>query len=676
MEMVTARVSKLKRVSGNEWIGCCPAHDDNNPSWGFNDLTGLHNCHSCSFGGNAVTLAKFWNQDPSPFYSTEYQRGTGNIAEKVPVVVEPPDAPHEKPEKPPLNLPSYDKLEDWDLVPLPDEKVRKNWNMEAVSELQLYWSRKYRGLVFLILDSGDNFIGAYLHKPEIGNTRFTVGVKSQVYPQHLLKNYSPKKPLIIVEGLPDVVTARSWGFQATSGTAGSGSVPKDLSCYEPWNHPEKRNKQYMGTDEPTVWSVSNPVIIPFDNDKSGREGAEKLAKALKMRFPNMVVLVCDWRKLGKKYKAGADITDIEHSDFITLIEKAPEWKLTMIGGLEIMRGRDYQSKEPEPIEFIIEHLLPMNFNTLLGGETGSNKSYFSMQKAMCIANNESQFLGFKILKKNLKVFYIDTEIGKQLMHNRYCDILQNFKPWVGGDRFDMASFKGSDNLWGDIDKAVSILKPDYVVIDCLYNVNQWGGDLGKAPDMTKITTAMQSLRSKHDTTVEAIAHFVKGGSDRGLDMNRIAGSAVLQNWVQHCLCIIKVPTDKNLRFFQITKARTSDFPEDVFALEWHSKEQWLTKRAIVSNPTPYLMSQEKIDTMYALVGNIRERADDEGFFGTEMALNAGSELDMSRATVHRKLINAVTAGLIADEGHGKWRLTGLRTIEFDKYESDEEDDSE
>jgi hypothetical protein len=159
-------------------------------------------------------------------------------------------------------------------------------------------------------------------------------------------------------------------------------------------------------------------------------------------------------------------------------------------------------------------------------------------------------------------------------------------------------------------------------------------------------------------------------------MNRIAGSAVLQNWVQHCLCIIKVPTDKNLRFFQITKARTSDFPEDVFALEWHSKEQWLTKRAIVSNPTPYLMSQEKIDTMYALVGNIRERADDEGFFGTEMALNAGSELDMSRATVHRKLINAVTAGLIADEGHGKWRLTGLRTIEFDKYESDEEDDSE
>jgi DNA-binding IclR family transcriptional regulator len=59
-----------------------------------------------------------------------------------------------------------------------------------------------------------------------------------------------------------------------------------------------------------------------------------------------------------------------------------------------------------------------------------------------------------------------------------------------------------------------------------------------------------------------------------------------------------------------------------------------------------------------------------------MALNAGVELEISRATVHRQLNSAVTAGLITDEGHGKWRLTGLRTIEFDKYESDEEDDSE
>jgi len=47
-------------------------------------------------------------------------------------------------------------------------------------------------------------------------------------------------------------------------------------------------------------------------------------------------------------------------------------------------------------------------------------------------------------------------------------------------------------------------------------------------------------------------------------------------------------------------------------------------------------------------------------------------LEISRSTTRRHLKSAVTAGLVADEGHGKWRLTGLRTIEFDNYESDEE----
>ena len=291
-EMVLARVSKLKLSSGYEYIGCCPAHDDVNPSWGINMRTGLHNCHSCSFGGNAVILAKHWSLNPKPFYSADYQNGSSGFAEQVRVVVEPPVKSGEEQEKPPLNLPSYDKIEDWDLVPLPEEKVRKNWNLDALNELQVHWSQKYRGLAFLVLDSDYEFIGCYLHKPEIGNTRFTVGVRSQIYPQFLLKNYSPLKPLIVVEGLPDVVTARSWGFQAVSGTAGAGSVPRDLSAYEPWNH-----SATASLNESDVWSVSNPVIIAFDFDRQGREGAEKLAKALKKKFPNMVVYVCDWRKI-------------------------------------------------------------------------------------------------------------------------------------------------------------------------------------------------------------------------------------------------------------------------------------------------------------------------------------------------------------------------------------------
>ena len=668
MEMVKARVSKLKRVSGNEWIGCCPAHDDQKPSWGFNELTALHNCHSCSFGGNAVVLAKHFNEDPKPFYSADYQSGTGSLVEKVPVVVEPPDAPHDKPKKPPSKPLSYDKVEDWDLVPLPDEKMRQNWNVEAVSELQVHWSKKYGGLVFLVLDSDYEFIGAYIHKPEKGNTRFTVGVKSQVYPIFLFKDYSPLKPLFLVEGLVDVPTLRAKGHQVGSFTAGAMSTPRDLSWLEPWNHTAT-----AGVNESTVWGVTNPVIICYDNDETGRKGAVKQALALKKRFPNMTVLVCDWGKLPASLPAGCDVTDIDHGQFQDLIKSAVPYRLKKIGGFEVMSGTEYQDLEPEPIEFIIEHLLPMNFNTITAGETGANKSWYAMQKAMSIANNESQFLGFKILKKNLKVLYIDTEIGKQLMHNRYKELLKNFKPWNGGSRFTMMSMDGStDNLWADIDEAVAILKPDYVVIDCLYNVNQWGGDLGKAPDMTKITTALSRLRSKFNITVESIAHFIKGLKESGLDSTRVAGSQALQNWVQHMILIINVPTDDALRFMKIAKARTAHYPRDTFALEWHHKDQWLTMRGIVEDPTKYLMSLDEVNKMYGLIANIRERVDKDGFFPTEMAYNAGDELEISRSTTRRHLKSAVTAGLVADEGYGKWRLTGLQTIEFDKYESDEE----
>ena len=78
LELMSAHISKLKRAGKNEWIGCCPAHDDKKPSWGCNELTGLHKCHSCGFRGNAVILAKHLNLDPKPFYSSDYQNGSVN----------------------------------------------------------------------------------------------------------------------------------------------------------------------------------------------------------------------------------------------------------------------------------------------------------------------------------------------------------------------------------------------------------------------------------------------------------------------------------------------------------------------------------------------------------------------------------------------------------------------
>ena len=45
---------------------------------------------------------------------------------------------------------------------------------------------------------------------------------------------------------------------------------------------------------------------------------------------------------------------------------------------EIIKGVDALSEEVSPAEWIIETLLPENFQTILAGTTGSNKSIYAM----------------------------------------------------------------------------------------------------------------------------------------------------------------------------------------------------------------------------------------------------------------------------------------------------------
>lgn len=44
--------------SGGEVRGCCPFHDDKNPSFSANIETGQAYCHGCGWKGNTFTFAK------------------------------------------------------------------------------------------------------------------------------------------------------------------------------------------------------------------------------------------------------------------------------------------------------------------------------------------------------------------------------------------------------------------------------------------------------------------------------------------------------------------------------------------------------------------------------------------------------------------------------------------
>ena len=48
---------RLKK-SGKNWIGCCPFHEDKNPSFSLNPESELWYCHACGIGGDILTFVE------------------------------------------------------------------------------------------------------------------------------------------------------------------------------------------------------------------------------------------------------------------------------------------------------------------------------------------------------------------------------------------------------------------------------------------------------------------------------------------------------------------------------------------------------------------------------------------------------------------------------------------
>ena len=72
-------VGKFKITqNGRQATGLCPFHDDTHQSLGFNEL-GLYNCFTCGAKGNAISMAKYFNENPRPFYSDDYKKPNGLI---------------------------------------------------------------------------------------------------------------------------------------------------------------------------------------------------------------------------------------------------------------------------------------------------------------------------------------------------------------------------------------------------------------------------------------------------------------------------------------------------------------------------------------------------------------------------------------------------------------------
>ena len=200
--------------------------------------TGLYLCHSCGAKGNAYQFAVKMNH-PHPgewIDDTDKQPYSPKYGSKVPTT----DL-FTKAKEYQKNLPH-----DW-----------IDYNPQARG--MIVGKDEQGRLTFPYFDEDGEVVGIKHHKGKNDGSPYWEGDGScKWYGLQLLIGFNRNEVLYICEGEKDCLRMLSLGNQATTGSAGAGSIPKDLS--------------------PLAGFAEYRII--YDNDTAGNEGAKKLAERL------------------------------------------------------------------------------------------------------------------------------------------------------------------------------------------------------------------------------------------------------------------------------------------------------------------------------------------------------------------------------------------------------------
>ena len=315
------------------------------------------------------------------------------------------------------------------------------------------------------------------------------------------------------------------------------------------------------------------------------------------------------------------------------------------GLFTVIRGTEADIAEIKPTQIIIENIMPKGVCGIIAGTTGANKSFLAMQMGMAIANDEDSFLGFDIKEKGLSVLFADTEIGENLMVERYNMLKKNFD-WKGSKRFNMISKKGSfKDIWSDLVSAINHFKPNVVIIDCLYNSSA-EKEFSKGHKISNVIDRLTEIKNSGNLTLYCVHHMNKGGHELGLQKDRMSGASALQNWVEH-LILMTDTNDTNLRLIRIDKSRVIDYPKCYYGIEWDAENLFLRNKGIIENWQKFLQSEEMIIKWKEALERMNNH------FSTKDWLNVVMhEMGKSERTAYGWLSDMKKSNIIKTTGYG------------------------
>lgn len=175
------------------------------------------------------------------------------------------------------------------------------------------------------------------------------------------------KPVLLVEGEKDADTLDAWGLTATTNVGGA----------KYWT--EAFTKELEGAD----------VVLLNDNDAAGRNRVSLIGSALKpvAKRVRHLDLAKHWPDMPEK----KDVTDWRDEaggtaeTFAELLEKAPIWRPQRPQStFNAFTWGDLDTPTPDN-DYLIDDWLTQRGRSVIGGPSGSGKSFLAIHAAMCIA---------------------------------------------------------------------------------------------------------------------------------------------------------------------------------------------------------------------------------------------------------------------------------------------------
>ena len=584
-------LDKFKEGAGGEFTALCPFHDDSQRSFTGNYLKGVYYCHSCGAKGHSVDFAKkmgYYN--PEQYITNTHNRwdteNTYDIRDTDNTLKPNPVDRLKSTASPPNDelIATMNRFKN-NIIKNSDKYPDDLWDESFIDEglVALDDSGKY---VWGYYDYNSNLTCYQHHK---GHSVGDTAVKW--YLGHKIADYSREKPLYIAEGQKDALCLLSEGFQVVSSSNGALNVP-DVELIKDWC-------EYR---------------IPYDNDEAGYTGAMMMNQKIQTVSADYVkCLLYQWMNKPDKW----DIYDEFKDDRMRFLNDDVNWvevqlkteeqiKQTAkkkVKGFKMFKLSEFRKKKyPETVP-IIDNILYKGQTAIIGGDTGTKKSWVALQSALSIASGVSLFGHFEVKPQKVLLFQYENE--NYDIQSRYELMIEDYIRRAGNDDWvdnimTMEISKDDEDFvdnWVRIEQ--TLIDEDFrdgaIVVDNIYTSTD--KDLVNPDDVKHLCRTVNNVRKDFKLTILLIAHTVKNASfvDKCLHYKQIQGASVLSANIANISMIGNSMTSADLNLFKICKGGRSDKNElldRAFKLHWSDDTCNFTKGSIVLNEALHFTSMK------------------------------------------------------------------------------------